>query len=217
MSITSPDDNDDRYVLKQIQESFRRLERASQEIDTKAGIFLGFVGAIIAFSVGLGIPAGGHPMSLVPAAMWCSLLLCSVGLLIAALIPKTTQDPGNPRILFDEYTAKTFRFVYDGLARDYAKAWEENHAIHQRKAHRLRWGIALAAAALVVLTADAMLIRPLVARQAGEEVIQVPDETTQQQPQTPNQPSTQPPSTIGPTTRGIPGQPETRTERPSAQ
>jgi hypothetical protein len=129
-----------------------RQAEAGTQIDTKAGLLVGYVAAASAF-------LATRPSQ--PVLTWLALgaFAFAAGFGIGAYAVGTYQDVPDPRHLFNEYARKSKPAALAALAARRVRAFESNAPKHRRKARLWRWsvtalmiGVALMFAALYVHT-----------------------------------------------------------------
>lgn len=151
-----------QYIYDVATRQVRLLEDASDAVDQKAGMLLGFIAVVVAVALQGGIPNKSSILDLLFAYLSFATLFVALGTLISCLAPRLRRfDPNAAKLItscWDRSIDKTRENVVSSLR----TAWDANARVHERKANLFAWGLRFAVTGLALLAFDFLVIRLLV-------------------------------------------------------
>jgi hypothetical protein len=145
-------------VLEEVRSALQLQRERKQNIETKSGILLGFLGAILA------IMMGGYSVLVVLPVVSRALLIVSIAFLFAAIVcllfvtrPRVMRIDPAPRAFAEKYRTLPYEDTVDQLLATFVASFEENDRAVEAVATTLRWAHTLAGVGLACLTASLLL------------------------------------------------------------
>ncbi|PIR58224.1 MAG: hypothetical protein COU70_02055 [Parcubacteria group bacterium CG10_big_fil_rev_8_21_14_0_10_35_15] len=146
--------NSDRLIFDEVKERLRDQFESIDSIDTKAGIVLGFDGAILAALLNSEWFRGLPIYFLVPIL----LLICLVtGIALKAFLIKGYRKDPEPSQLIKGYQGKMEKETLGQLIRNFEESFNDNSEPIEEKKKYLNWSFKLLALAVVVMAFVAFL------------------------------------------------------------
>jgi len=160
---TSSDGNKANSFLINI--GFRQvqiLEDASEAIDQKGGILLGFLAVVIALALSGPITDPLDPLNMLFGYIAIAVLVASLIVLIVCLTPKARRIDPDVTKLFDNLWDKSLDYAQENIAAALRNVWETNKKVHDKKATLFELALWLTLAGLVILALDILVIRAII-------------------------------------------------------
>lgn len=129
----------------------RGLEAASDALDQKAGVLLGFLAVVLTLGLQMLFASGKEPVELLFGYVATAALLVSIALLILAVSPKPRRTVPDVAALIEKHWESTAVLINREVALNLKEAWVVNSRIHERKAVLLIWALWIALAAISVM------------------------------------------------------------------
>jgi len=134
------------------------LDGASDAIDQKAGVLLGFHAVVLALGLQMLFSPAKGPVELFFGYMAALMLLISIVALILAIVPQARRTVPDVAKLVDQCWQEEAEFTLRETTLHLKEAWLVNSRVHSRKASLLSWalwigfsGIAILVLAIAVL------------------------------------------------------------------
>ena len=140
--------NSDRLIFEEVKERLKDQFESIDSVDTKAGIALGFNGAILAALLNSDWFRALPIYFLVPIL----LLICVVtGTALKAFLIKAYRKDPEPSELIDGYQGKTEKETLGQLIRNFEKCFNDNVNPIEEKKKYLNWSFKLLALTVSII------------------------------------------------------------------
>lgn len=117
------------------------LDRASDAIDQKAGVLLGFHAVVLALGLQMLFSPAKGPVELFFGYVAALMLLVSIVLLILAIVPQARRTVPDVAKLVDQCWQAEAEFTLRETTLHLKEAWLVNSPVHSRKALLLSWAL----------------------------------------------------------------------------
>ena len=155
-------DTGNRKFLTELSiEQVRYLESASDAVDQKGGVLLGFIAVVIVLSLQSGAPDMSSPLDLLFRYGAFAVLFASLISLVLCLVPRDRRYDPHVSKMLDSLWSTDLDAAREAIAASLSKAWDVNLAAHSRKALLLQNALILALVGIGLLAMDVLVVRPL--------------------------------------------------------
>lgn len=141
------------FIVGLAERRLRDLEAASDAVDQKSGITLGFAAVVLVLVLQRGVLAADHAISRLLTMFGCGALLVSIAGAIVSILPQSRRWDPNVASLVERYWNASLHETMERTAANMAEAWRFNKVAHGKKARSSRvalWALALAVLVLVI-------------------------------------------------------------------
>jgi len=142
-------------ALRQLQV----LEEATDAIDRKAGILLGFIAVGIPLALQLGITQDPNALDFLFTYASFGTLFASLVILVVCLGPRERRLDPNAQKLLDSLWSREGAAIRENVAATVKEAWEFNCKAHARKASLFTWALWLTVSGVGLLAFEMLVIR----------------------------------------------------------
>jgi hypothetical protein len=146
------------FIVALAERRLRDLEAASDAVDQKAGITLGFAAVVLVLVLQRGLLGADHAILRLLTMFGCGALLVSIAGAIVSILPQSRRWDPNVASLVERYWNASLHETMERTAANMGEAWRFNKVAHGKKVRSFRvalWALALAVLALVI---EAMVI-----------------------------------------------------------
>ncbi len=151
--------NTRQYITNVAFARIQMLEDASDAIDQKGGILLGFIAVVIALALSGPLPNVSSPLDLLFWYVGFASLLAGFVILILCLTPKIRRlDPDVGKLLRNFWNSP-FDSAQENIAASLKSAWEANSKTHSRKATLFTLALWLTVVGIGGLALDILVVR----------------------------------------------------------
>ena len=151
-----------QYISDIAARQVRLLEDASDAVDHKAGVLLGFIAVVIAVALQGGIPDKSSILDLLFAYSAFAALFGALATLISCLVPRLRRFDPNAAKLITSCWDRTIDKTRENVVSSLRTAWDANARVHERKTNLFAWALRSAVVGLALLAFDVLVIRLLV-------------------------------------------------------
>jgi len=137
------------------------LEDASDAIDQKGGILLGFIAIIIALGLSGPTADPAKPLDLLFWYSGFTLLFASFIVLIVCLTPKIRRLDPDVEKLIRNFWNRSLASTQENIAASLVTAWELNTKTHSKKATLFAVALWFTAGGIGLLALDILVVRPV--------------------------------------------------------
>lgn len=137
------------------------LENASEAIDQKGGILMGFLAVVIALTLGEHVPKALNPIDMLFRYLAIVVLFTSLTTLIMCLVPKTRRIDPDVTKLVNNLWDSSLDYAQENVAAALRNVWKINKGVHDRKATLFTRALWLTLAGLGTLAFDILVIRAM--------------------------------------------------------
>jgi len=135
------------------------LEDASDAIDQKGGIVLGFIAVVIALVLGGSAPDLSSPLDMLFGYVGFGALFAALFVLAACLAPKTRRlDPDVEKLLRDCWDSP-LDSTRQNVAANLRSAWQVNSRAHRKKTTLFNMALWLTVTGIAALAFDVLVVR----------------------------------------------------------
>jgi hypothetical protein len=153
-----PEQESRTLVLEEVRSALQVQRERRQNMETKGGILLGFLGGILALMM------SGHTVLITLPAASRLLLIVTVAFLFAAIIclffvtrPRAMRIDPDPRALAEKYRTLPYKDTVEKLLTTFVTSCEENDRVVETVATALKWAHVFASLGLTCLTFSLLL------------------------------------------------------------
>ena len=150
-----------RYIADMALEQIKRLDAASDSVDSKAGILLGFTAILVTITLGSSTPNLNSPLQLLLSYTGTAAFFASIILNILAIHPRVMRFDPKLKTLVEKYISEPPRDTLASVSANLADAWEHNHLVLESKVKRLNWALWLVVVGIFLLIVDVLVVAPM--------------------------------------------------------
>lgn len=127
------------------------LDGASDAIDQKAGVLLGFHAVVLALGLQMLFSPAKGPLESFFGYVAALMLLISIAVLILVIVPQARRTVPDVGKLVDQCWRKKADFTLRETTLHLKEAWLVNSRVHSRKASLLSWALWIGFSGILVL------------------------------------------------------------------
>lgn len=140
--------NSDKLIFEEVKERLKDQFDSVDSMDTKAGIALGFNGAILAALLN----SDWFRMLPIYFSAFILLVICvATGVALKAFLVRAYKKDPDPSKLIEGYQAKTEKETRGQLIRNFEKCFNENQKMIEDKKKYLNWSFKLLASIVGII------------------------------------------------------------------